>query len=63
MFPVELDLECSPVVNAMGEAVGPLCFDDMFELIADEVDAMKEVVRPREPKIVEQARRELAQIE
>lgn len=44
-----------PVVNAMGEAVGLLSFDDMFELIADEVGAMKEVIRPREPKIVEQA--------
>ena len=44
-----------PVVNAMGEAVGLISFDDMFELIADEVSAMKEVVRPREPKLVDQA--------
>ena len=44
-----------PVVNAVGEAVGILSFDDIFELIAEEVGAMKEVVRPREPKLVDQA--------
>ena len=43
------------VVNDLGEATGLLSFDDVFELIADEMGAMKEVVQPREPKIVENA--------
>lgn len=43
-----------PVVNARGEAVGLLSFEDMFELIAVEMGAMNEVVRPQNPKLVQQ---------
>jgi CBS domain-containing protein len=35
-----------PIVNAMGEAVGLLSFDDIFDLIAEEMGALQEVVRP-----------------
>lgn len=39
------------VVNDLGEATGLLSFDDIFELIAEEIGALKEVVQPREPKL------------
>jgi len=44
-----------PIVDAQGEAIGLLSFDDIFELIADEMNFLKEVVRPRETKISTQA--------
>ncbi len=44
-----------PVVNTLGEAVGLLSFDDMLDLVADEVAALRDVVRPREPKFLQVA--------
>jgi len=44
-----------PVVNSFGEAIGLLSFDDLFELIADEVVALKDIIQPREAKLVDVA--------
>jgi CBS domain-containing protein len=39
------------VVNALGEAAGLLSFDDVFELLAEEIGSMKEVIQPRKSKL------------
>lgn len=40
-----------PVVDRSGRAVALLSFDDVFELIAEEMDGLKEVIRPRHTKL------------
>jgi len=42
------------VVDRQGEAIGLVSFDDIFELITDEMIALQEVTRPREPKFMRQ---------
>ena len=44
-----------PIVDKAGKAVALLSFDDVFQLIAEEVNNLKEAVQPKQPKIVNQA--------
>jgi CBS domain-containing protein len=40
-----------PIVDRKGRAVGLLSFDDLFELLAAEIDALNRAVRPAVPKL------------
>jgi CBS domain-containing protein len=44
-----------PVTNSAGKAVGLLSFDDVFQLIGEEINNLKEAIQPTQPKIANQA--------
>ena len=43
------------IVDEAGDAVAVLSFDDVFDLIAEEITNLKEVIKPLVPKFVDQA--------